>query len=180
MALSNKERVGRVLDILAAGLAPYVVREYRMVYRNDFLEEIDRKLATNAYGLPPEAFKDIETLIGYLDAQNVLNLMWRGWNEVFQQKLGHNGRSYVSELMSARVDWAHQKAFSNDDAYRVADTASRLLNMVSAGEMALEVDKIGNELLRLRFATEAKKAKKQAETTKTTGNHDHGRPQTVA
>ena len=42
MALSNKERVGRVLDILAEGLAPYVVREYRMVYKKDFAREIDR------------------------------------------------------------------------------------------------------------------------------------------
>lgn len=33
MALSNKERVGRGLDALKAGLAPFVIREYRMVYK---------------------------------------------------------------------------------------------------------------------------------------------------
>ncbi|MBK7919048.1 MAG: DUF499 domain-containing protein [Chloroflexi bacterium] len=93
--------------------------------------------------------------------------MWRRWNDVFQDKLGHSGRSYVSELLQARNDWAHQKPFSNDEAYRVADTASRLLKMVSAGDKAAQVEQISHELLRLRFQTEAKKAKEGAEGQKT-------------
>lgn len=164
MALSNKERVGRVLDILAAGLAPYVVREYRMVYKGDYAHEIDAALTTNAYELPREAFQDVDSLIGALDAQNTLKLMWSRYNEVFQPKLGFSGRSYVSELMSARNDWAHQKAFSNDDAYRVADTAARLLKEVSAGEQAQAVELIAKDLLRLRFDSDERKSKRGAET----------------
>ncbi len=164
MALSNKERVGRVLDLLASGLAPYVLREYRMVYKDDFAREIDAALTTSAFELPREALDDIPTLLAHLDTQNTLNLMWRRWNEVFQDKLGYPGRSYVSELMGARNDWAHQKAFSNDEAYRVADTAARLLKMISAGEAAAAVEKISGDLLRLRYEEEARKSKKKAET----------------
>ena len=40
--------------------------------------------------------------------------MLRNWFDVFHDKLGHTGRSYTSELLSARNDWAHGKAFSND------------------------------------------------------------------
>ncbi len=160
MALSNRERVGRVLDALVEGLAPYVVREYRMVYKNDFAREIDAALTSDRFELPREAFADVETLLTYLDAQNTLNLMFRRWNEVFQEKLGHPGRNYTGEMMTARIDWAHQKAFTNDEAYRVADTAARLLKMVSAAEQAAYVEEIGRELLRLRFESEAKKAKK--------------------
>jgi predicted AAA+ superfamily ATPase len=160
MALSNKERVGRVLDALANGLAPYIVREYRMVYKDNFAREIDAVLTTNAFELPREAFADVETLIAALDAQNSLNLMLRRWNDVFQEKLGYNGRNYVGEMMSARIDWAHQKAFTNDEAYRVADTAARLLKMVSAADEAAFVDEIGRELLRLRYQAEAEKSKK--------------------
>ncbi|MFQ5421821.1 MAG: Swt1 family HEPN domain-containing protein, partial [Anaerolineae bacterium] len=167
MALSNRERVGRVLEALRVGVAPFVVREYRMAYKKDFAREIDAALTTHAFELPREAFKDVNTLIGKLDAQNILNLMWRRWNEVFQGKLGHIGRSYVSELISARNDWAHQKAFNNDQAYRVADTAGRLLKMVSAGEEAALVEQIAADLLRLRFNAEAQKAKKAAEEQKT-------------
>jgi hypothetical protein len=167
MALSNRERVGRVLEALTAGLAPFVVREYRMVYRGEFAHRIDAALTTRAYGLPAEALQDIPTLLQHLDTQNVLNLMIRNWNEVFQEKLGHVGRSYAGELYNARVDWAHQKPFTNDEAYRVVDTASRLLKMVSAGELAAAVDKVGSDLLRLRFQDEARKAKQEAEEEKT-------------
>ncbi len=96
--------------------------------------------------------------IADLDIQNTLKLMWQRWNEVFQTKLGHAGRSHVSELMTARNEWAHQKAFTNDDAYRVADTAARLLKMISAGDQALAVEAIGNELLRLRYEEDRKKS----------------------
>jgi len=160
MALSNKERVGRVLDALIKGLAPYVVREHRIVYKGDFAREIDAALTSDRFELPREAFTDTDTLISYLDAQNTLNLMIRRWNEVFQDKLGYNGRNYVGEMMSARIDWAHQKAFTNDEAYRIADTAARLLKMVSAGKEAAHVEDIGRELLRLRYEEEAKKARK--------------------
>lgn len=161
MALSNRERVGRILETLTAGLAPFVLREYRMVYKGEFGREIDAALTTHTFALPREAFKDIPSLIAALDAHSVLHLMFRRWNDVFQEKLGFNGRNYVSELIAARNDWAHQKPFSNDEAYRVADTAARLLKMVSAGQHAAAVDQIGSELLRLRFEAEAKKAKKE-------------------
>jgi uncharacterized protein len=167
MALSNKERIGRILDVLTHGLIPFVLREYRMVYKGDFLREIGRALSTNAYSLPAEALEDPKILVQHLDAQNILNLMIRNWRDVFQDKLGHTGRSYVGELMDARVSWAHQKALSNDEAYRVADTASRLLKMVSAGEEAAAIDQLATDLLRLRFESEAKKARRAAEETKT-------------
>lgn len=162
MALSNRERVGRVLEALTAGLAPYVVRAYRMVYKSDYLREIDGVLTTNSFELPRDALKDFESVVAALDAQNALNLLWRRWNDVFQEKLGHVGRSYTSELMAARNDWAHQKPFNNDEAYRVADTAKRLLQMISAAEAVAVVDKIAADLLRLRFEDEARKAQKEA------------------
>ncbi|MBU1662073.1 MAG: DUF499 domain-containing protein, partial [Chloroflexi bacterium] len=170
MAISNKERVGRILEVLTHGLAPYVVREYRMTYKDDFAREIDAALTTGAFQLPRDAFDDIDTLIEYLDAQNSLNLMIRQWHEVFHEKLGHPGRNYVGEMMTARINWAHQKAFNNDEAYRIADTAARLLKMVSAAQDAAQVEVISRDLLRLRFEAEAERAKKEAvpETVATT------------
>ena len=167
MALSNKERVGRVLDLVKAGLTPFVLREYRMTYKNMWGHEIDSALSTNAYSLPREAFKDVKTLMEELDTHSVLNLMLRNWHDVFQQKLGHAGRNYVGEMYGARNDWAHQKAFTNDEAYRVADTATRLLKMISAADQAAAVEQIAGELLRLRYEAEAKKSKKDTGPLKT-------------
>lgn len=167
MALSNKERVGRVLDLLRLGALPFVLREYRMTYRNRWLQEIDNALSSNAFSLPREILESVDSLMQSLDIHNVLNLMLRNWHDVFQAKLGHVGRSYVSELFNARNDWAHQKPFTNDEAYRVADTAVRLLKMVSAGDQAAQVEQIAHELLRLRYEAEAKKSKKDTSPLKT-------------
>ncbi len=37
MAISNRERIGRALDLLLEGLYPYVEREMRSVYRDKWL-----------------------------------------------------------------------------------------------------------------------------------------------
>src|SRR5690606_28129109 len=107
--------------------------------------------------------------------QGWLNLMIRNWSDVFKTKLGHTERSYIGELLAARNNWAHQQAFTNDDAYRVADTATRLLEAIGAPKEAQVTKDIAQELLRLRFENEAKKSKKQtgsldeAPTTTTPG-----------
>ena len=141
MALSNKERVGRVLEALKAGLGPFVIREYRMTYtKKGYINEMDQVLASPSYpGLPAGAWADKASLLAALDTHGCLHLMWRRWNDIFQAKLGHTARSYVSELIGARNNWAHQAAFGNDEAYRIADTAARLLKMVTAPDQAAYV-----------------------------------------
>src|SRR5690606_14238355 len=161
--------------LLKEGLGPFVLREYKMVHKaSGYVRAIDDALRSAAYELPDDLVispdKVDEALLEHSDAHGRLKLMWAGWNDVFRQKLGHVERSYVSELMDARNDWAHQRAFTNDDAYRVADTASRLLGSISAGEQMAEAQEIGQELLRLRFEAESKKSKKD------TGPLDEGVP----
>ena len=97
-------------------------------------------------------------LLNHIDAHGWLKLMWAGWNDVFRQKLGYE-RSYVGELMEARNAWAHQRAFTNDDAYRVATRRPACLGAISAGDQMAEAQEIGQKL-RLRFEAESKKAKK--------------------
>ncbi len=164
MAISNKERIGRVLEALKEGLGPFILREYKHAFTaTAFVSEIDSTLSNSSYqGIPNDAWNDEEKLLASFDTLACFNLMWRHWNDVFQDKLGHNGRSFVSELISARNEWAHQGAFTNDEAYRIADTAARLLKMVSAAEEAAKVDEISRDLLRLRFQGEAERAKQDA------------------
>ncbi|GAB1420700.1 Swt1 family HEPN domain-containing protein [Anaerolineales bacterium] len=171
MAKSNRDRVGEIMDTLRSGLAPFVLREYKATYRGDYLREIETNLNSNAYSSGP--LSDSQAAIEQVDSQGWLNLMWRQWREVFQNKLGHAERSYISELMTARNTWAHQGAFTNDDAYRVADTATRLLEAVGAPKEAQLSRDISQELLRLRYENEAQKSKKS------TGNLDAA-PTTLA
>lgn len=161
MAKSNRDRVGEVIDALRDGLEQYIIREYKMVYKREFAREIDAVLTTDRHELPRDAFENEQSLMDAIDTHGWLNLMWRRWNDVFSRKLGHAERSYVSELMTARNDWAHQKSFSNDDAQRAADTATRLLKAIGSPKQASVTQAISNELMRLRFEAEAKKSKKQ-------------------
>lgn len=159
MAKSNRDRVGEVLDVLREGLGPFVLREYKQYHKGTrYLQEIEITLNSSAYSAPHLA--DEATAISKVDAQGWLNLMIRQWNDVFKVRLGHSERSYVSELNEHRNAWAHQKPFTNDEAYRMADTAARLLEAVGAPKQAQIARDISQELLRLRFETEQKQARK--------------------
>jgi Swt1-like HEPN len=61
-----------------------------------------------------------------------------GRNDCFKKILGPSERSLVSELHDVRNRWAHQKAFSTDDAYRAIDSTSRLMSAVSADVEIIE------------------------------------------
>src|SRR5205814_2922875 len=99
-----------------------------------------------------------------LDAAALLKVMWESWNDVFRLTLGPAERSLISELRDHRNKWAHQEAFSGDDAYRALDSAGRLLTAVSAPQ-ADEVEKMKMELLRLRFDEQVRGEKRKTAGT---------------
>ena len=158
MAKSNRERVGEIMDALKSGLGPYILRQYKFVYKSNYLQELELALYSGAFSvsLPDEA-----AALEKIDTQGWLKLMFNKWNDMFRDKLGHNERSYVSELMTARNKWAHQDPFTNEQAQRVADTAKLLLEAVNATDEASAAASHSNELLRLRYEREARNAAKQ-------------------
>ena len=154
MAITNHERVGKALDLLKAGLAPFVEREIK--------DAESRKPGAwklhHYVGDPMLADKPVSEW----DAAGLLKLMWETWNEVFRNTLGPAERGFVGELRGHRNKWAHQENFSSDDAYRVLDSAGRLLAAVSAPQSD-EIDKIKMELLRVRFDEQSRgERRKQA------------------
>ena len=141
MATTNHERVNKAMELLRAGLAPFVRREVMAKVKAGavYMDAICRFAED-----PKLADKSIDDW----DAAALLKLMWDMWNDVFRDTLGFTERSLVSELRGWRNKWAHQERFSSDDADRALDSAERLLTAVSAGE-ADEVAKIKRELRRL-------------------------------
>jgi predicted AAA+ superfamily ATPase len=156
MAITNHERVGKALELLKAGLGPFAEREFASAYQANaqsqaalFLGD-DRLLANKP--------------VTQWDASALLKLMWDAWNEVFRKTLGQSERTLVSELRDQRNKWAHQQTFSSDDAYRVLDSAGRLLVAVSAPQ-ADEIEKMKMELLRLRFDEQVRSEKRKSAGT---------------
>jgi len=154
--------VGEVLDALQAGLAPYVIRQYKARYRDKYLQEMELTLYSNNSVGRGVGFPDEATALEKLDSQACFNLMQLNWKEAFGDKLGQTERNYVSELKEARNKWAHQQgSFINADAYRVADTATRLLEAIGSPSHAQTTHDIANVLLRLRYESEANQSTKR-------------------
>lgn len=158
MAKSNRVRVEEIMNILRDALGAYVLPRFKARYRGKHLQEMEYAL----YELNrPQRLPDDATALEKLDVQSWLNLMNRRWNEAFRDKLSQTERNYISELRDARNKWAHQSAFGNDDAYRIADTAARLLEAIGADKEAAAARKHANELLRQRYDRDAEKSRRQ-------------------
>ena len=137
----NQDRVGKGLDLLRAGLGPFVERELKRAVHAGALAESRVREITNAPVNRGSSERDVAVL---------LRLMWDTWNDAFRDALSHSDRSLVSELRQHRNNWAHQEPFSTDDAYRVLDSAHRLLVSVSAPQVQ-EIDALKQEQLRVHF-----------------------------
>jgi hypothetical protein len=115
MAISNHERVGKALELLKAGLGPFIEREMKNAYGDRIRTRVaeligeDRLLAGKA--------------ITEWDAAALIKLMWEAWHEVFRNTLGHAEKSLVSELREVRNQWAHQVPFRRASPGRRLSTA---------------------------------------------------------
>ena len=131
MALSNWDRIGKAVQLLAEGLAPFVDRECRAKFGDDWLDAVQRAPRKVNPG----------------DAQFLLKVMRDQWGTIFSKKLSRSDRNYVYEFQDVRNAWAHNEPFSTDDALRALDTAKRLLESVAADAQANEVGKLHQDLL---------------------------------
>ena len=144
MAITNKERVGRGLDLLRQGLYPFIEREMRSKYRDKWLVNAsssvpeDRTLRRDAAQILKE------------DVHALLVLMCDKWHSVFKKNLGHPELRLVRELRDTRNCWAHKDKFSVDDTYRALDSVDRLLSAISAPQ-ADTVKQQKQELLGLQI-----------------------------
>ena len=154
MAITNRDRVGKALDLLKDGLGPFVEREFLRVHRKRADDQArsyfnDRQLRTDR----PIRDWDAAALLGLMSS--------RAWGDVFSQVLGQVERSHVSELRDARNKWAHQEQFTSEDTERTLDTAARLLTAISA-EQAAEVANMRQELRRLVIDEQTRSATRRA------------------
>jgi hypothetical protein len=166
MAVTNYERVGKAMEVLRQGLAPFVERE------------VQDKIQAGAVRMAAiRRFVDDPNLankpISDWDVAALLKLMWETWNDVFKMTLGFAERSLVSELRDVRNKWAHQEPFSSDDADRALDSAERLLAAVSAPQ-ADEIRKVKMELRRTIFDEQVRSERRRSASTSiesTTASH---------
>jgi hypothetical protein len=137
MALSNRDRIGKALEVLSAGLAPFVTRVLESCEGLDWQQNLK----------PHESISDV---------QIQLKLMRDHWDAAFRKQLDRSHRSFVFELTDVRNDWAHQKTFTSNDTDRALDTATRLCQAIAAPEQQQAIQELREELQQIVFAERAR------------------------
>lgn len=153
MATSNRDRVGKALELLRSGLWPFVERELKAKFGEQWESKAREGMSVLAApaGPTPQSW-DAAALLGIIDTQ---------WQYAFRFKLGKDDRTLIFELRGVRNRWAHQEPFNLDDTNRALDSVKRLLQAVNAPE-AEDVDRALQEVLRQKYEELTKKEVKKA------------------
>ena len=154
MAITNHERVGKAMELLRTGLAPFVEREILRPGPN--LNQREKRFR----GIAKEARLTDKPLSEW-DVAGLLRLMSESWYEAFASTLGYGEQALVTELRGVRNDWAHQKPLTSDNTDRALDSMARLLTAISAAE-ADEVTQMRLELRRLVYDEQVRSEKRKA------------------
>jgi len=165
MALSNRDRIDRMFQILAPALDEFA---------SSVLQQVDQSLGADwvrlVQGKDLKSGVSADKVYDPLDPQvqfrmlteaNIASGFKPGWYP-FDKSLGKAGQSFAIELREVRNSWAHNGTFTDDDAYRALDTGERLLKLVGGAAEADEVRTIRLNLRRVTADKDDKKALKAA------------------
>jgi predicted AAA+ superfamily ATPase len=152
VATSNRERVGRGLDILAAGLGPFVDAAMReaMPGDRDWVEALESRAGVRR-----------GTRYSKSDPWFLLKVIIDEWR-VFRDRLSRAEQGFASELYETRNRFAHGTAFTAEDTHRALDTMERLLTAADATDEAAEVRKLRLDAQRAAFEAETRRAVRSA------------------
>ncbi|HEX6356066.1 DUF499 domain-containing protein [Actinophytocola sp.] len=159
MAVSNRDRIGQMFDLLAPKL-------------DAFLSQIlDPQLEAG------RTWVNIITTVDNSDSREVhrgdpsvqLKLITRDYTHRYRRNwrplnshLNRTHLAYAAELLQVRHTWAHMRSFTDDDAYRALDTAQRFATAISATDTGEEIARIRLNLRRVTADKDDKKVLKSA------------------
>lgn len=153
MVTSNRDRVGRAIELLAEGLEPFVE------------QHMSATVPANADWLTAFAARDGgRRPVSRNDPQLLLRVLTEEWR-VFRDHLSRVEQSFATELRDHRNRWAHNDAFSAEDTSRALDTAERLLTSTGAVKQADDVRRMRLDHQRAMFEQETRRIVKQRETS---------------
>lgn len=143
MAKSTRQHVFEGMELLPEGLIPFVEKRLDSQLTGHWQVQVVERVR----GLRPNGDGQVNW-----DQQGLLQVMMAFWKEAFAMVLGHPERSYVSELLEVRNKLSHNENFTYDDAERALDTMRRLLESVSAKDVAEKISAARDTILRTKYA----------------------------
>lgn len=152
MAISNRDRIDRLFQVMAPALDDYiasVIGQGDQALGAAWTKLVQAKDTKNGAS-PGKAYDPLDPQVQFrmLTEGSITNSFKPGWYP-FRDTLSRAGETFASELREVRNTWAHNGTFSDDDAYRALDTGERLLRLVGASEEADQVRAIRLNLRRV-------------------------------
>jgi hypothetical protein len=151
MAVTNRDRIGQMLEILAPELDSFIQRavESELPKGEDwtYIVEVRDQDRNRSGGTRTYSRTDPQLQLRML-GENVTGQYKQGWYP-FDRVLSRSQKAFAAELAEVRNDWAHNKPFNTDDTTRALDTAERLLKAINSAGAADKVEKIRVDLRRV-------------------------------
>ncbi|MGW5300922.1 Swt1 family HEPN domain-containing protein [Rhodococcus aetherivorans] len=161
MAVSNRDRIGRVLELLGPALDDFhtYVLAKQTPEGGDWTTLLAARDTTKGAGaLKTYVRTDPQNGLRMITEQ-IPNQVRKGWYP-FSDHLSRTEQSWATELRDVRNTWAHNGSFTADDAYRALDTAERFLRAIGAPDQADEARRSRVDLMRLSSEKEDRKVVK--------------------
>lgn len=149
--------MSELFQVSRDGLMEYVIKAYKRVYQQDYMQAITKDLKECPIQLTPETFANDKSLIAGVDLYCVLKLIVGNWDWLFQDTKFRKipDRDYAQKLKDVRNAWAHQRPIPHQDAYAAANAAHHLLNKLPDNERFVQkISQIVQSLSELNLEVE--------------------------
>jgi len=165
MAASNRDRVGKMFELLAPALDNFIAGSVAAQLSDGASWTSLVALKDKKKGVDGKEYDRLDPQVQLrMLTENIPHNLKAGWYP-FDDAIGRVGQGYAKELREARNEWAHNKSFTDDDAYRCLDTAERLLVAIGAPTVADEIKEIRLGLRRLTADKDDRKVLRSAAVT---------------
>jgi hypothetical protein len=165
VATSNRDRVGKMFELLAPALDAFIAGSVGAQLSDGASWTSLVALKDKKKGVDGKEYDRLDPQVQLrMLTENIPHTLKAGWYP-FDDAIGRVGQGYAKELREARNEWAHNKSFTDDDAYRCLDTSERLLVAIGAPAVADEVKEIRLGLRRLTADKDDRKVLRSAAVT---------------
>lgn len=149
MAMSNRDRVNKMFETAAPVLDAFLQKTLAENLPDGAEWTLLVAARDEERGINGKEYSRTDPQVQLrMLTENIPHQLKPGWYP-FDGLLSPVHKSYASELRKYRDDFAHNKPFTDDDAYRALDTCERLLVAVGGAQAATEVAAIRLNLRRV-------------------------------
>ncbi len=161
MATSNRDRIGRMFEILAEALDPFIAEVLEpQIGDSDWALVV--KLADEEKGITGKAYSREDPAVQLrMLTEGLTGRVKKGWYP-FKGTVTREHEAYASLLRETRNQWAHNATFDDDAALRALDYARLLLAAVGQAYAADKVDAIRLDLRRIATGKQDSRALKSS------------------